>query len=173
MEAFSREAGIATSGWPTIWALRIRTSMSAIGSVMLIEVSLPARLDDAGHLAPQGELAQLVAPQAELAIDAARASRHRAAVAQAHGRGVARQLLQLRARDLLRLVRGAGVVDHLEQLQALRLELLHRLAPLLFPELECELGHGSLSVSEVEAERAEERARLVVRLRRGCDGDVH
>src|SRR4030095_14558284 len=103
MEALILEAGIDTSVCPTIWALRMRTSMSAIGSLMLMQVSLPAGLDHAGHLAAQREIAQLVAPQAELAVDPARPAGQRAAVAQAHRRGVARQLLQLVARLFARL----------------------------------------------------------------------
>src|SRR5205085_1993637 len=61
---------------------------------------LPARLDDARHLAAHREIAQLVAAEAELAVHAARPSGEGAAVAQSHRRRVARQLLQLRARLL-------------------------------------------------------------------------
>src|SRR5262245_45862423 len=99
--------------------------MSATGSCMLIAFSLPACLDDAGHFALEREVAQLVPPEAELAVDAARAAGERAAVAQPHRRGVARQLLQLGARLFLRLVGGARVADDLLQRGALRLELLH------------------------------------------------
>src|SRR5215208_4144811 len=138
MEALILDAGIDTSVCPTIWALRMRTSMSAIGSLILIQVSLPACLDHARHLAAQCEIAQLISPQAELAVHPARPAGQRAAVAQAHRRGVARQLLQLAAR----LVGGALVVDDLEQLRAPRLEFLDGLAALLVAELECELGHA-------------------------------
>src|SRR5207302_1252492 len=120
----------------------MRISMSAIGSLMLIDVSLPARLDHAGHLAAQRQLAQLVASQAELAVYAAWSAGQRAAVAQAHRRGVARQLLQLVAGRLLGLVGGTRVVDHLEQSGAPRLEFLDGPAALLVAELECELGHA-------------------------------
>src|SRR5947207_1054309 len=110
----------------------MRVSMSAIGSCILISASpLPARLDDAGHFALEREVAQLVAPEAELAIDAARQASEGAAVAQAHRRGVARQFLQLAARFFLRFVGGARVIDDLEQRRAPRLELLDRLAALL------------------------------------------
>src|SRR5258706_6798258 len=122
MDAFSLDAGIETSTCPTIWALRMRTSMSAMGSLMLIVFPLPACLDDAGHFALEREVAQLVAAQAELAIHAARPAGQRAAVAQPHRRRVARQLLQLVARGFLGLVGGAGVIDHLEKLRAPRLE---------------------------------------------------
>src|SRR5688572_19200133 len=138
MAAFSREAGITVSVCPTIWALRMRVSMSETGSLMLIVVSLPARLDHAGHLALEREVAQLVAPQPELAIHAARPAGQRAAVAQPHRGSVARQLLQLVAGGFFRLVGGAGIVQHLKQGGAFRLELLHRLAALLVAERECE-----------------------------------
>src|SRR3990167_3344001 len=111
MDTFSLDAGITVSVCPTIWALRIRTSMSAIGSLMLIRFSLPARLDHARHFAAQRELPQLVAAEAELAVGAARPAGQRAAVAQPHRRGVARELLQLGARFLARFVGGARVVD--------------------------------------------------------------
>src|SRR5436305_1147421 len=67
-----------------------------------------------------------------------------AAVAQPHGRGVARQLLQLGARLFARLVRGAAVVDDVEQRGALRLELLDGLATFLVAQFHCQLGHESL-----------------------------
>src|SRR5687767_3866180 len=113
METFSREAGITVSVCPTIWALRMRTSMSATGSLMLIDISLPARLDHAGHLALEREVAQLVASESELLVYAARPAGQRAAVAQAHRRGVARQLLQLGAGVVLRLVGGARILQRL------------------------------------------------------------
>src|SRR5204863_7026429 len=65
-----------------------------------------------------------------------------AAIAQPHRRGVARQLVQLDARRFLVLIGGLGVVQHLEERRALRLELLDGLAALLFAQLHCELGHG-------------------------------
>src|SRR5688572_10616109 len=139
MEIFSLEQGMLTSTCPTIWALRMRVSMSAIGSLMLIADSLPARLDHAGHLAAHRELAQLDASKAEFLVDAARAPGQRAAVAQPHRRGVARQPLQLGARRVAILVRRLDVVNHLEQGGALRLELLDGVAALLFAELDCEL----------------------------------
>src|SRR5947208_4484559 len=97
----------------------MRISMSAIGSLMLIDVSLPSFLptclDHAWYFAAQRQVAQLVAPQAELAVHAARPAGQRAAVAQAHRGAVARPLLPLVAGRFPRLVRGARVVDHLEQ----------------------------------------------------------
>src|SRR5262249_41200135 len=144
MAPFSPDAGIVTSAWPTSCALRMRVSMSAIGSCMLIDLSSPARFDDAGHFAAECELAQLVAAEAELAIHAAWTPGERAAVAQAHRRRIARQLLQLGARFFARLVGGARVVDDFEQRGALRLELLDHLTALLVAELDCELGHSGV-----------------------------
>src|SRR5262249_13740164 len=117
----------------------MRISMSAMGSVMLIDLSLrlsllsclPASLDHAGDLALQGKVAQLVAAEAELAVHAARPTGQRAAVPEPHRRGVARQLLQLGAGLLAGLVGRAGVLDDLAQRRALRLELLDGLAALL------------------------------------------
>src|SRR5262249_18021675 len=128
---------------PTSWALRMRVSMSEMGSVMLISVSpLPARLDHAGDFALERQVAQLVPRQAELAVHAARPAGEGAAVADAHRRGVARQLLQLEARLFLRLIGGAGVLHDLQQLGAPRLEFLDGLLALFVAELDCELGHA-------------------------------
>src|SRR4051812_26987929 len=142
MAALSRDAGITTSVCPTIWALRIRVSMSETGSVMLIVAPLPARLDDAGHLALEREIAQLVAPESELAVHPARPAGERAAIAQAHRRRIARHFLQLVASHFLGFVGGAAVVQHLEEGSAFRLELLHCLFALLVAERECEFGHA-------------------------------
>src|SRR4051812_24962119 len=124
----------------------MRVSMSAIGSCMLIAFSLPSSLptclDDAGHLALERQVAQLVASQAELAIDATRTPRQGAPVAQAHGRRVTRQLLQLEPCLFLRLVGGAAVVNDLEELGASRLVLGDGFDALLLAEDEGELGHA-------------------------------
>src|SRR5688572_17072859 len=103
----------------------MRISMSAMGSLMLILFSspLPAGLDHAGHLALEREVAQLVPAEAEHAVHAARPPGEGAAVAQAHGRRVARQLLELGACLLLRLVGGTRVLHDFDQLGASRLEL--------------------------------------------------
>src|SRR5215210_3784463 len=131
MDSFSFEDGITASTWPTIWALRIRISMSAIGSLMLIDLSLPACLDHAGDLALERKVAELIPAEAELAVHAARPTGQRAAVAQPHGRGVSRQLLNLGARFVARFVGGARVVHDFHQCGAPGLELLHGLAALL------------------------------------------
>src|SRR5690349_2023523 len=86
---FSFEDGITTLGFSTICALRMRVSISAIGSLMLIRKSprglgalrLPAGLDDARDVALERQIADLVAAEAELAEGATRPAGHAAAVA--------------------------------------------------------------------------------------------
>src|SRR5690349_17996426 len=100
MAFLTRLAGIATSGFSDCCALRMRVSMSAMGSLMLMRAPLPTRLDHAGNLAVKRDDAQLATRQTELAVDAARPTRQRATVPQPDRRGVARQLLQLLARGV-------------------------------------------------------------------------
>src|SRR6185436_13696809 len=111
MARFTFDAGTTTLTFSVACALRMRVSMSAMGSLMLISCLLPARLDHPGDLATHGDLADLVARQAELAERPARAARHGAAVAQAHRRGVARQRLQLGARLFLGVVGRLRILD--------------------------------------------------------------
>src|SRR5512133_1107004 len=81
----SREAGMRTFSCRAREALRMRVSMSPIGSVKLIARSpLPARLDDAGDLALQRALAEADAAHLELAQERPRAAAQRAAVVLAH-----------------------------------------------------------------------------------------
>src|SRR5262245_1283526 len=159
------------------WALRIRVSMSAIGSVIGMGTPLPARLDQAGATTVKRDQPQLAARNPELAVDAARAPGERAAVPQPHRRGIARQLLQLFARGEALFGRQLRVVRDLEQLLAPGGVLLHGLAALLFAVDDGSLGHTVVprndSGSEREAEGGEERLRLVVGSRGGSDSDVH
>src|SRR6476661_2823481 len=74
MARLTFEAGTNTLGFSVACALRMRVSMSAMGSLMLIYGLLPARLDHAGDLAAHRDLADLVAREAELAERAARAA---------------------------------------------------------------------------------------------------
>src|SRR5258708_2972992 len=129
MARFTFDAGTTTLTFSVACALRMRVSMSAMGSLMLIFVLLPARLDHSGDLAAHRELSDLVAPEAELAERAARAPGHGAAVAQAHRRSVARQRLQLDPRLVLRVVGSFRVLQHREQRFAPLGELLHGGAP--------------------------------------------
>src|SRR5579862_5508946 len=141
MARFTFEAGTLTVTFSVACALRMRVSMSAMGSLMLIFALLPARLDHPGNLATHGDLADLVAAQAELAERAAGAAGHRAAVAQAHGRGVAGQRLELGAGLVAGLVGGLRVLDDGEQLLALLRELLHGSATLRLAVDDCKLRH--------------------------------
>src|SRR5689334_23913724 len=111
MAFFTLDAGTATVTLSVSCALRMRVSMSAMGSLMLISCLLPARLDHSGNLAAHGDLADLVAREAELAERAARAAGHGAAVAKPNRGGVARQRLKLRARLLLGVLGGLRVLD--------------------------------------------------------------
>src|SRR5262245_36888587 len=81
--------------------LRMRVRRSAMGSVMF----LPARLDDAGDLALQRQVAETDAAHGELAHVRARAATDRAAVAVTH-----------RGRVLALLVRELALAgDHLRK----------------------------------------------------------
>src|SRR6185503_9861133 len=121
MAIFTLDEGIATVARSISCALRMRVSMSAMGSVMLMRHLSPARLDDAGDLPAHRVLAQLVAAQAEFAVVAARTTGQRAAVAQPRLVGVPRQLLQLHARRVAVLVGRARVGDdRLQRLALLR-----------------------------------------------------
>src|SRR5690349_10910201 len=103
MATFNFDDGIATVGFSTICALRMRVSISAMGSLMLIRNSpdrscaprSPAGLDHAGDVTLEGKLTDLVARQAELAEGSAGAARQPAAIALAGRVGVAGQLLKL------------------------------------------------------------------------------
>src|ERR1700686_2744197 len=123
MARFTFDAGTTTLTFSVACALRMRVNMSAMGSLMLIFALLPARLDHSGNLAAHRELANLVAPESELAESAPRTPGHGAAVAKPHGGGVARQRLQLRPRLVLGFVGSLRVLQHGEQ----RLEPIHEL----------------------------------------------
>src|SRR5260221_5909925 len=141
MDSFTFDAGTSTVTFSVACALRMRVSMSAMGSLMLIFVLLPARLDHSGNLAAHRDLADLVAPEPELAEGSARASGDRAAIAQAHGRGVARQRLQFRAGLVAGVVGCLGILDHREQRLALLREPLHGSAALRLAIDDGKLGH--------------------------------
>src|SRR5512137_1786459 len=95
MATLTFDDGIATSGFSTRCALRMRVSMSAMGSLMLMCVPrLPAGLGQAWDVTAHRGLTDLGAREPELAERATRPARQRAAVAQARRTGIARQCLQ-------------------------------------------------------------------------------
>src|SRR5271155_5156231 len=63
---FNFEAGTSTRGCLAREAFRTLVSMSAMGSVCMSLPSLPARLDDAGNLPDQSQLAETEPAQMEL-----------------------------------------------------------------------------------------------------------
>src|SRR3954469_13576003 len=77
------ECGISTRSWRARAPLRMRESMSEMGSVIM---GSPARLDHAGDFAAEGVEAQTNAAQLELAVVRATASADLAPVDVAHGK---------------------------------------------------------------------------------------
>src|SRR5919204_1986511 len=73
ISSFMREVGISTRSCIARFALRIRASMSAIGSVSIARL-LPGTLGHAGDHALVGELAQTDPAEAELPEYRARAA---------------------------------------------------------------------------------------------------
>src|SRR3569832_1839346 len=110
MEAFTFEAGMLTSAFCARCALRMRVSMSAMGSVILIihayllipvivsadvwRLRLPARLDQTRHITAHRRLAQLVASETEHAIHTVGAAALAAAATLAGRARDARQRLE-------------------------------------------------------------------------------
>src|SRR4051794_4790785 len=68
MLAFRRVAGMSTAGRSMRLALRMRVSMSAIGSVIMVRNSSPARLLDARDQAAVRHVAEADPADAELAV---------------------------------------------------------------------------------------------------------
>src|SRR5262245_60618907 len=127
-----------------VCALRMRVRRSAIGSVMLMRRSSPARLRDARNLSAVHDLADLHARQPELAVDATGAARDRAAHALAGRARISRQRLQLRLRGGARLRRGPRVADLLFERCAFGRVLLHRLRATLLALDHARLRHTDL-----------------------------
>src|ERR1700683_5291725 len=75
------EWGISARSWRASAALRMRVSMSAIGSVI---IGSPARLDHAGDLAPEREHAKANTAKLELPVVAPAATANLAAAAVTH-----------------------------------------------------------------------------------------
>src|SRR5438477_3208419 len=74
--SFNFDEGIGTSSWNAVLALRMRVSMSAIGSVIVTarRPPSPGALRHAGNLARVRHLAQAQAAEAEVAVHRARAA---------------------------------------------------------------------------------------------------
>src|SRR5574341_1688522 len=95
----SFDAGVDTLDLLRICALWVRAIRSLSGSFKAIaRCSLPARLEKARDQALGAEIPKRNTGKLVLAIEAARPARHLAAVADAGGRGVARQLRELERR---------------------------------------------------------------------------
>src|SRR3954452_10245830 len=71
ISSFCFETGMRVTSASAVLALRMRVSMSAMGSVIIRSHPLPARLRHAGDHARVGELAQADAAQPELPVDRA------------------------------------------------------------------------------------------------------
>src|SRR5579863_1281023 len=122
------DAGVETVSRRRICALRMRVSMSPMGSFRAIPVfSLPARLDHAGHLPEIAQRAQGNAAQLELAVVAARTPAELAAVAHAARRRIARQGRELQLRREALFHAHALVLAQGLQLGALARKLLAQL----------------------------------------------
>src|SRR5437763_11687132 len=84
MRSFMFERGSSTSCLRARIPLRIRARKSAMGSVIDISISSPARLDDAGDVTAQREIAEAQAAHFELAEVRARPPAPLAAVTDAN-----------------------------------------------------------------------------------------
>src|SRR5438270_738403 len=133
-----REPGVVTLPFLRICALRMRVSMSPKGSLSAIAPSLPARLHEAGDETLRPELTQRDARHLHLAIIGARAAGHVAAIADAHGCGIARQIGKPDARFEALFHRQLFVVRNRLQLVAAICELLDQ-PHLAFVVFDCTL----------------------------------
>src|SRR6266566_3176647 len=77
-------AGMSTAGRSIRFAFRMRVSMSAKGSVIIVVLPSPARLLHAGNQPVAGHVAETNATDAELAIDRPSAATELAAAADAN-----------------------------------------------------------------------------------------
>src|SRR6056297_1059450 len=134
------EAGERTVDLPRICALRMRVSMSAIGSFM-ISPPLPARLHHAGQLPGGAQIAQRDPADLELAVIGVRPPGELAAVVQPRCRAVARQFRQPQRRAKALFHRLAVVLDHRLERRALLGVAIHELLALLLALDHCFLGH--------------------------------
>src|SRR6185312_3578172 len=144
MATFTFEEASCTSLLPAVWPLRMRVSRSAIGSVMLIRRPSPARLRQARNLAAVGDLPDLHARQAELAVHAPRAAGNGAALALARRARVPGHGLQLHLRCCAVVGGSPRAADQLFQLCTLRRVLLRDLGATLLALDHVRLRHSRL-----------------------------
>src|SRR5688572_8040465 len=150
----------------------MRVSMSEIGSVILIAESLPAGFPDARDLAAHRRFAELRARQTKLAIVAVRAPRQSAAIAEANGVRIARQLLQLLLRLGLVVVGRLRVANELLELGALRGVPLDGPLAVALTHQHGFLGHGLTISPQRKLEGLEQRPACIVVARRRGDRDI-
>src|SRR6476660_1158413 len=182
IELFSLDAGITVSVCPTIWALRMRISMSAIGSLMLIDLSLPCSLSSSFYqlalitpgISPfRARSRSLLRPRPNLLYTP-------------RGRPVSAQRVRSRTGEASRgslcsLARASSRASSeareswMISISAARFGLNFStvLRRFLSRSTSASLAMLVPSVLEREAERRQQRPRLVVGFRRGGDGDVH
>src|SRR3954463_16560898 len=127
MAVFSFDDAMCTSGFPAVWALRMRVNRSATGSVMLIVRPSPARLRETWDFAPEGDFADLHARQSKLAIHTAGAAGDCAAIAQPRLAGVPWHRLKFCLRSGALFRGSAGIANQLLELGTLGSMLLHNL----------------------------------------------
>src|SRR5437016_5612628 len=126
----SLEAGVETFDLLRICALWMRAIMSPSGSFKaIVRCSLPARLEEARDHALGAEIPERDARELVLAVEAARPPRHLAAIADAGGRGVARQFRELQRCRKTVLHRLCLVTRDRLELATLAGELLRQSAP--------------------------------------------
>src|SRR6056297_3687702 len=133
------EAGVRTVDLPRIWLLRIRVSISPIGSFISLPSS-PARFHNAGQLPGRAQIAQRDTGNLEFAVIRMRTTSQLAAVVQPGRRAVARQLCQLQGGAEPLFHRLAFVTDDLFQRGTLLGETIHQLLALDH----CFLSHKSI-----------------------------
>src|SRR3954464_2591080 len=173
MDAFSLDAGIATSTCPTIWALRMRTSMSAMGSLMLIVFPYQLALMTPGTSPLSARSRSLLRPRPNLRYTP-------------RGLPVSAQRLRRRTGEASRGIfcswsRATSLASSVARLlcstskRAARFALNFSTVFLRFwlRSVSASLAMPDSSVLERETERGEQCARLVVVFRRGGDCDVH
>src|SRR6056297_4054586 len=134
------EAGVRTVDLPRICALRMRVSISPIGS-FISRVSLPARFHHAGQLPGGAQVAQREPADFQLAVIGVRTPRELTAIVQARCRAVARQLRELQRGAETLLHRLRFVLDDLLERGPLLGVAVHQLLALLLALDHCFLGH--------------------------------